>query len=88
MNKTPNFIEIYDNALSQEQCRQIITEFELDNISQGAGKCGDGIVDNVKKSTDIIHIIHDSSLASSIIKTNIKKHETGCLRQRYTRQVF
>lgn len=74
MNKTPNFIEIYDNALSQEQCRQIITEFELDNISQGAGKCGDGIVENVKKSTDIIHIIHDSSLASSIIKSNIVTH--------------
>tara|TARA_B100001029_G_C15051769_1_gene451275 strand:- start:580 stop:1149 length:570 start_codon:yes stop_codon:yes gene_type:complete len=67
MTNTPNFIEIYDNALSPEQCRQIITEFELDKISQEVGKCGDGVVENVKKSTDIIHYLNDCSLASSII---------------------
>ena len=67
MTNTPNFIEIYDNVLSHEQCRQIITEFELDKINQEAGKCGDGVVENVKKSTDIIHYLNDGSLASSII---------------------
>ena len=66
-----NFIEIYDNALSKNQCQSIINEFELDKISQQAGKCGEGIVESVKKSTDIIHLIHDSSLASSIIGSTI-----------------
>ena len=32
MTITPNFIEIYDDVLSEEQCKQIITEFELDKI--------------------------------------------------------
>ena len=74
MTNTPNFIEIYDNVLSHEQCRQIITEFELDKINQEAGKCGDGVVENVKKSTDIIHILHDDSLSSKIIGSNIGKY--------------
>ena len=73
MNNTPNFIEIYDNALSQEQCKQIITEFELDKINQEAGKCGDGVVETIKKSTDIIHFINDGSLTSEIITSNLKK---------------
>ena len=67
MSKTPTFIEIYDNVLSHEQCKQIITEFELDKINHQAEKCGDGVVENVKKSTDIIHYLNDDSLASSII---------------------
>ena len=44
MKNTPNFIEIYDDVLSQNQCRQIITEFELDKISQEAGRCGEGVL--------------------------------------------
>ncbi len=73
MKNTPNFIEIYDDVLSQDQCRQIITEFELDKISQEAGRCGEGVLEHIKKSTDIDHLIHDSSLASSIIANSIGK---------------
>ena len=69
MTITPNFIEIYDDVLSEEQCKQIITEFELDKINQEAGRCGDGVVETIKKSTDIVHDIDDGSLTSSIISS-------------------
>ena len=74
MQITPNFIEIYDDVLSEEQCTQIITEFELDKINQQAGRCGLGVLEKVKKSTDIIHTIDDNSLTSSIIKSTMVTH--------------
>ena len=73
MTITPNFIEIYDDVLSEEQCKQIITEFELDKINQEAGRCGDGVVETIKKSTDIVHDIDDGSLTSSIISSALSK---------------
>ena len=74
MQITPNFIEIYDDVLSEEQCTQIITEFELDKINQQAGRCGLGVLEKIKKSTDIIHTIDDNSLTSSIIKSTMVTH--------------
>ena len=73
MTITPNFIEIYDDVLSQEQCKQIITEFELDKINQEAGQCGDGVVEIIKKSTDIVHNVDDGSVTSSIILSALNK---------------
>ena len=73
MTITPNFIEIYDDVLSEEQCKQIIIEFELDKINQEAGRCGDGVVETIKKSTDIVHDIDDGSLTSLIISSALGK---------------
>ncbi len=53
MPDSPDFIEVYDNALDASFCEQIIQQFEQTDSGKGPGKTGAGL-DRVKKdSTDI-----------------------------------
>ena len=54
MKETPNFISIYDNALTKNECELIINEFESNKDIQVEGKSGNYEVQpKVKKSIDI-----------------------------------
>ena len=40
-NRNPNFIEVYDNALSKKECQMLINQFEKsDKIQQGSTASG------------------------------------------------
>ena len=63
-----NFIEIYDDALTKEQCEIIINEFESNTDKQIIGKSGNGKVKpDVKKSIEIGYNIADDSKTTKII---------------------
>ena len=69
-----NFIGIYDNALSNEECQIIIDEFEDNKHLHIDGKSGGGIQPHVKKSTDISYHITDDSKTTKIITSSLVKH--------------
>ena len=68
-----NFISIYDNALSEEQCKEIIEEFENNKVLQVAGTVNDGeIKPQTKLSTDMHHNIEDNSLVTKYISKSLE----------------
>ena len=70
-----NFISIYDNALSEEQCKEIIEEFENNKVLQVAGTVNDGeIKPQTKLSTDMHHNIEDNSLVTKYISKSLEIH--------------
>ena len=69
-----NFIGIYDDALSHEQCQIIIDEFENNEHKQIVGRSGGGIKPDVKKSTDIVYYITDNSKTTKIITSSLEKY--------------
>ncbi len=48
----PDFIEIYDNALTREQCAQLIAQFEASGQAT-PGRVGGGVLPELKDSRDI-----------------------------------
>jgi len=67
-----NFIEIYDDALTKEQCEIIINEFESNTDKQIIGKSGNGKVKpDVKKSIEIGYNIADDSKTTKIISYSL-----------------
>ena len=70
-----NFISIYDKALSENDCTQIINDFENDKENQIEGRSGNcQIKREVKKSTDINHNFADKSNTSKLISSCLKNH--------------
>ena len=70
-----NFISIYENALTFEECDKIIDEFESCPEYQEKGKSGASeIKEHVKKSTDITYDINKKSITSEIISKSLEKH--------------
>ena len=70
-----NFISIYDNALSEEECKEIIEEFENNKVLQVAGTVNDGeIKPQTKLSTDMHHNIEDNSLVTKYISKSLEIH--------------
>ena len=71
MNDTPTFISIYDNALQENQCTQIINEFENNKDKQVKGFVGNKegkpiVKPNVKLSTDVNHYLNDKNVSHSL----------------------
>ena len=69
MNKVPTFISIYDNALSKDECYEILNEFETSKDKQKHGVTGptyEPDPDN-KISTEITYFLDDDSLISNIL---------------------
>ena len=72
MIETPNFISIYDNALEDYQCNQIIDEFEKNKERQKKGTVGGGRVKpKTKISTDVSYFIKDVSITSKILTQSL-----------------
>ena len=70
-----NFISIYENALTNEECDKIIDEFESSPEYHEKGKSGQSeIKEYVKKSTDITYDINKISTTSEIISKSLEKH--------------
>ena len=69
-----NFIGIYDDVLSNEQCQIIIDEFEDNKHKQVVGRSGGGVKPHVKKSTDIGYHITDDSKSTKIISYSLEKY--------------
>lgn len=70
-----NFISIYENALTNEECDKIIDEFESSPEYHEKGKSGQSeIKEHVKKSTDITYDINKKSITSEIISKSLQKH--------------
>tara|TARA_B000000532_G_scaffold227648_1_gene206788 strand:+ start:86 stop:643 length:558 start_codon:yes stop_codon:yes gene_type:complete len=68
-----NFISIFDNALSEEECQLIIDEFEK-NPDKLPGCCDDGVHENIKKSTDITYDITEDTDTTLIIGARLEEH--------------
>ncbi len=72
MTEAPNFISIYDNALEDYQCDQIIDEFEKNKERQREGFVGNKeIKPESKLSTDITYNINDVSITSEILSQSL-----------------
>ena len=70
-----NFISIYENAISDEECDKIIDEFKKNPQLHEKGKSGNReIKQKVKKSTDITYDINKKSITSEIISKSLEKH--------------
>tara|TARA_R100000353_G_scaffold104150_1_gene75257 strand:- start:1474 stop:2079 length:606 start_codon:yes stop_codon:yes gene_type:complete len=75
MKQFPNFISIYDNALTKNECELIINEFESNKDIQVEGKSGNyEIQPKVKKSIDIGYRMNDNSVTSSILSKSLNHH--------------
>jgi hypothetical protein len=69
-----DFIEVYDNALSPEQCRALIERFEASD-KHSAGRAGEGVDPRKKKSTDITITQHDEWRdAAELLVTATRPH--------------
>lgn len=74
-DNTPNFISTFDHALSEEECKQIIHEFEDSKEKQIEGRVGNNLIKiGTKKSTDITYNFKDSSLTTKIISKSLQKY--------------
>ena len=64
MSNVPTFISIYDNALSKDECYEIVNEFETSKDKQIQGVTGPSNEPDPgnKISTDITYFLDDLSL--------------------------
>ena len=68
-----NFISIYENALTNEECDKIIDEFESSPEYHEKGKSGQSeIKENVKKSTDITYDINKNLSHQKLYQNHFK----------------
>ena len=75
MKDTPNFISIFDNALSKKECKLIINEFESNKDRQVEGKSGTySVQPKVKKSIDLTYLMNDQSVTSNILSKSLNHH--------------
>jgi len=76
-----NFIGIYDDLLTKEECEIVISYFHKNKEAQQPGQIGYGFVDpDLKDSTDLYCFFTDSLFTHSIlykgIETAFKKYES------------
>ena len=74
--KNPDFVEIYDNALSQKECEILINQFEKSD-EQFAGRTSNGYTPNEKKCMQLCLDLNDQSVISTVVKPNL----ISCIRQ-------
>ncbi len=73
MTNFPSYISIFDNALTKNECNEIISIFEENKTKQKQGTSGGHkIQPSTKKSTDISCFLYDGSRISEIISTSLK----------------
>ena len=70
----PNFIEIYDNALTSYQCKEVIRWVETQSLTRG--RCAvNGVVDlKVKNSWDIFGKFSKKNYVDLLIKDVLDKY--------------
>ena len=72
MKEFPNFISVYDNALTKNECKLIIDEFESNKNKHVRGKSGNYEVQpEVKDSTDLGYAMNDKSITSTILSKSL-----------------
>ena len=75
MTEVPNFISIYDDAISHEECKQIVQEFESNKKLQTQGYLGSKkLRPDVKKSIDITYHIDEKIKTSTILCKSLIQH--------------
>ena len=74
--KNPDYIEIYDNALSKKECEILINQFEkTDNIERGY--MSNGYDPKKKNCLQLCYDVNDQSIVSNIIKLKLN----SCIKQ-------
>ena len=71
--KNPDFIEIYDDALSQKECEILINQFEKSD-EQFVGETSGGYTPDQKKCMQLSVDLNDQSVISTIVKPNLCSH--------------
>ena len=71
--KNPDFIEIYDHALSQKECEILINQFEKSD-DQSAGTTSGGYKPEEKKCTQLSVNLNDQSVISTVVKPHLVSH--------------
>lgn len=70
-----NYISIYENALSDDECDTIINEFDKNKKHQRKGRSGNGkIQKKTKMSTDITYSIETDCVTSNILSKSLDDH--------------
>tara|TARA_Y100000004_G_scaffold130185_1_gene146844 strand:- start:47 stop:622 length:576 start_codon:yes stop_codon:yes gene_type:complete len=68
--KNPDFIKVYDNALSKRECEILINQFEKSD-EKSVGSTSDGYKPDEKECMQFEIDLHDQSVISTIIKPNL-----------------
>ena len=71
--KNPDFIEIYDHALSKKECEILINQFEKSD-DQSAGTTSDGYKPEEKKCAQLSVNLNDQSVISTVVKPHLVSH--------------
>ena len=67
MKEFPNFISVYDNALTKNECKLIIDEFESNkNKHVRCKSCNYEVQPEVKDSTDLGYAMNDKSITPTL----------------------
>ena len=69
---SPNFIEIYDNALSSKECREIISYINDQSLTQG--NTSSGILKEVKDCWETWGSVGDESMPSQYVAVALNKY--------------
>ena len=84
--KNPDFVEIYDNALSQKECEILINQFEKSD-EKDVGRIACGYNPDEKKCMQLFVDLNDQSVISTIVKSNL----VSCIRkyrEKYHNQLY
>ena len=68
--RDPNFIEVYDNALSKRECEILVNQFEKSD-KKFVGETSDGYKPDEKKCTQLCVDLSDHNVVSTIVKPNL-----------------
>ena len=71
--KNPDFVEIYDHALSQKECEILINQFEKSD-DQSAGTTSGGYKPEEKKCAQLSVNLNDRSVISTVVKPHLVSH--------------
>ena len=74
--KNPDFIEIYDDALSQKECEILINQFEKSD-EKDVGRTTGGYAPDQKKCMQLSVDLNDRSVISTVVKPNL----ISCIKQ-------
>ena len=68
--KNPNFIEVYDDALSKKECEILINQFEKSN-KKFIGETSIGYEPDAKSCIQLSVDLNDQSVISNVVKPNL-----------------
>ena len=71
--KNPDFIGVYDNALSKKECEILINQFEKSS-DLTKGKTINGYNPTVKESVDLLCSFDDKSIISNIVEPKLNSY--------------